>query len=281
MRRSLSSFWLLGSFKSLAMCFGLFYALLLAAGITLFNDVEFGPGIGELAPPIELYDHRDVEFSLYGLQGNTVIVTFLYSRCADRCPLDLANIKRVVDELDKKLPISVAVVTVDPDRDTAENLRAYTRNWPETWHFVSGDKSFLKKIWSDYGVVVQGETLPVPGGVSILAQSVDAGYRVFHTNRVFVISQNGNISAIMRDVWNAGELRFAMEVALDGGQLYGEDNKLFGGYEQLIQRCGELFADKPVVFVFLIIMAMMPIMLVPWLILRATSFSISENDDHV
>tara|TARA_Y100000588_G_C14045138_1_gene834624 strand:+ start:253 stop:1047 length:795 start_codon:yes stop_codon:yes gene_type:complete len=263
-----------------AICFGLFYALLLAAGMALFNDVDFGPGIGDLAPPINLSDHRDDAFSLNDLRGSTVIVTFLYSRCTDRCPLDLANIKRVVGELDNELPITVAVVTVDPDRDTVENLYPYTKNWPDNWHYISGDKSLLKRVWSDYGIVVQGETLPVPGGVSISAQSVDDDYRVFHTNRLFVISQSGNISAIMRDLWHVDELRFAIDGVLDGVQTYDRDN-MFRAYEQLIQRCGELFADKPAVFLILIIMAMMPILVIPWLIMRATSFPISENDGGV
>lgn len=60
------------------------------------------------------------------LQGKFVLVYFGYMGCPDVCPTSLSTIADVMEKLGEDTnDIAVLFVTVDPDRDTAQELREY------------------------------------------------------------------------------------------------------------------------------------------------------------
>lgn len=60
------------------------------------------------------------------LQGKFVLVYFGYMGCPDVCPTSLSTLADVMEKLGEDTnDIAVLFVTVDPDRDTARELREY------------------------------------------------------------------------------------------------------------------------------------------------------------
>jgi len=59
-------------------------------------------------------------------QGGLLAVYFGYTQCPDLCPTTMADLKSPLRRLGTKATrVDVAMVTVDPDRDTAPVLRTY------------------------------------------------------------------------------------------------------------------------------------------------------------
>src|SRR5689334_1479924 len=114
------------------------------------------PKIGP-APGFTLTAQNGEPLSLRDLRGKVVVVTFIYTSCTDTCPMltaKLAAIKRKLDGDGKSDPFFVAI-TVDPERDTPEVLRAYAEAHdaqPPGWAFLTGTADQIRDVTQGYGV---------------------------------------------------------------------------------------------------------------------------------
>jgi protein SCO1/2 len=71
-------------------------------------------------------DGSETPFELKASPGRMLAVYFGYTNCPDLCPTTMADLRVVKEELkDKAKDLDVALVTVDPDRDTPEVLSGY------------------------------------------------------------------------------------------------------------------------------------------------------------
>src|SRR5512147_1904939 len=106
-------------------------ALLIAAVIVLggcggpaysFHGTPYNPVIP--APPLEGLQEGNTPFNLKDLPQKVKLVFFGYTSCPDVCPLTLANIKSVYEQLPPYMQQDVAAVfvSVDPERDTPDRL---------------------------------------------------------------------------------------------------------------------------------------------------------------
>ena len=92
----------------------------------------------DYAKDLPLVDHNGQKRSIKDFAGKVVIVFFGYTQCPDVCPTSMAELTEV-----KKLlgpdgdKLQGIFVTVDPERDKAEMLKAYMTNF---------DPSFLALI---------------------------------------------------------------------------------------------------------------------------------------
>jgi protein SCO1/2 len=81
---------------------------------------------GPIGGPFELIDQDGRQRSDAQLRGKLLLIYFGYTSCPDVCPADLMAISSAVRLLggagDDVQPI---FITVDPERDTTERLRAY------------------------------------------------------------------------------------------------------------------------------------------------------------
>src|SRR5437868_374659 len=59
-------------------------------------------------------------------RGKLMLIYFGYTYCPDVCPTELQTMSEAVDELgDKGGEVEPVFVTIDPERDTPEQLRGY------------------------------------------------------------------------------------------------------------------------------------------------------------
>jgi protein SCO1/2 len=114
------------------------------------------PTIGP-APNFALTSQDGARVSLADFRGKVVAVTFIFTSCADTCPLLTAKMAQVQDELGSEFGTRIAFVsiTVDPERDTPEVLKQYAQTFDANlagWTFLTGDPAALREVERSYGV---------------------------------------------------------------------------------------------------------------------------------
>jgi protein SCO1/2 len=126
--------------------------------------------------------------SLADLRGNVTLLFFGYTNCPDVCPLTLSTIARAKEQLSatEASKVQTVFVTIDPDRDTPEHLRAYVEQF---------DRSFI-------GAVAPGEELPALTAKYFVAYEREPGptpdqYFFDHSAFTTVIDGDGVVRAIV------------------------------------------------------------------------------------
>ena len=81
------------------------------------------------------YADRGTAFSFSAEPGRLLVVYFGYTNCPDLCPTTLALVRAAKRELGSDGErIDLAMVTVDPDRDTAEVMNGYLSSFTDAFH---------------------------------------------------------------------------------------------------------------------------------------------------
>jgi protein SCO1/2 len=135
------------------------------------------------APEIALIDQDGQPFRLSDHLGKVVLVFYGYTNCPDVCPLTLSDFKLIKADLGEKAnQVTFVFVTVDPERDTQDRLKAYLSNFDTTFTGLTGSRPALESVWKTYGVYqAKQET------------GSAAGYLVDHTARTYAIDKKGNL----------------------------------------------------------------------------------------
>jgi protein SCO1/2 len=105
-----------------------------------------------------LHDQQGKLVRLSGERGRFVLLTFLYTRCPDVCPLIAGNLNVALRELgSSRSRVRVLAVSVDPKGDTPAAVRRFVRNHrllPE-FRYLIGSRGQLAVIWKAYHVAPQ------------------------------------------------------------------------------------------------------------------------------
>jgi protein SCO1/2 len=110
----------------------------------------------------ELADHNGQVRTLKDFAGKAVIVFFGYTQCPDVCPTsmqELAEVKRLLGKDGERL--QGVFITVDPERDTAELLKAYMANFDPNFLALRPTLEQLPKVTKDFKIYykkVEGKT---------------------------------------------------------------------------------------------------------------------------
>jgi len=160
-------------------------AVLVAAGPAL--GAPFRSGVLEPprpAPDFTLRTPAGAEFRLARHRGDVVALTFGYTFCPDVCPTTLAELTQVRARLGAAARrLHVVFITVDPERDTPERVRAYTRAFDATVIGLLGTAEELARVRKAYGVTAQKRVVP----------GTSAAYLVDHSAFVYIIDPEGRL----------------------------------------------------------------------------------------
>lgn len=150
--------------KTIAAC-----ALLVSAGGMLTacskGKPEFrGVDISEVdyARDFPLPDHNGQPRSIKDFNGKVVVVFFGYTQCPDVCPTtmqEMAEVKRMLGKDGDRL--QAIFVTVDPERDTADMLKAYMGNFDPSFLALRGTPEQTAAVAKDFKIYykkVDGKT---------------------------------------------------------------------------------------------------------------------------
>ena len=114
------------------------------------------------AKGFSLKDHTGQERKLTDFKGKVVVVFFGYTQCPDVCPTSMAELAEIKKALGKDgARLQGIFVTVDPQRDTPEVLKAYMENFDPTFLALYATPEKLVDLAKDYKVYykkVDGKT---------------------------------------------------------------------------------------------------------------------------
>jgi len=139
------------------------------------------PSFGTV-PQFELTNQDGQPFGSRALAGKIWIADFIFTTCPGPCPI----ISTRMSELQKplaKTDVRLVSISVDPEKDTPEVLRAYAeklRKEPFRWDFLTGP---LDKITS----------LSRDGFKLAIAAEVEPGSGPVHTTRFVLVDRRGTI----------------------------------------------------------------------------------------
>ena len=162
-------------------------ALAIALNMFFFKPASFrGTAYADplvLAPDFTLKEANGGDFQLQANHGKIVLLFFGYTYCPDVCPTTLAELKVVMEKLNGKADkVQVVFVSVDPGRDTSEEMQKYIERFSPSFIGLSGSEEELAPIWDDYGVFRE-----------VVERTSETNYIINHTARVTLIDQNGNM----------------------------------------------------------------------------------------
>ena len=109
------------------------------------------------APEFALISQDGAPVRLADYRGKVVAVTFIFTLCADTCPVLTPMMSFVQDQLGEDFGEKIAFVsiTVDPERDTPEVLKEYAQAFGANlagWSFLTGAPDAIREVTRRYGV---------------------------------------------------------------------------------------------------------------------------------
>jgi protein SCO1/2 len=166
-------------------------AIAITVALSVSHVSAAGPGFrsGVLEPPrpapeIALRAHDGSDFRLSRHRGDVVAIAFGYTFCPDVCPTTLAELAQVRTKLGPVARrLRVIFVTVDPERDGPERLRAYTQAFDRTFIGLTGSPDQLAAVQRSYGVVAKKQAV----------RGTAAAYLVDHSAFVYVVDAEGQL----------------------------------------------------------------------------------------
>jgi len=112
------------------------------------------------AAPFALPAHTGEEVVMDDTRGDVKLVYFFFANCPDVCPPTSHMLSRVQDRLLEAGVFGkdafIFQITIDPERDTLENLAKYAENMyadPSGWKFLRGSVDETRKIADGYGII--------------------------------------------------------------------------------------------------------------------------------
>lgn len=190
MNFSKARFFLLGvSILSLGIILGTLFWLKLAPrpGLTGWETkpLEGLKRYGSV-PEFSLIERNGKPITLAALRGSIWIADFIYTTCADTCPLQTAQMARLQEEWKDRPEVKLVSFSVDPEKDTAKVLSSYAERYKadaQRWLFLTGAKEEIRQL------VQEGFRLSaVP-----LSTDGNAGNVILHSPRFVLIDQQAEI----------------------------------------------------------------------------------------
>jgi len=135
-----------------------------------------------------LVDHLGRPYGLDRLRGRWTLLFFGFTHCPDVCPLTLATLaeaRRLLADLPSADQPAVALVSVDPQRDTAAVLSRYVAHFDPEFTGVGGGAAAIEAFTKSLGVAV---IVGAPGE--------DGSYTVDHSAAVFLVDPQAELVAV-------------------------------------------------------------------------------------
>ena len=107
----------------------------------------------DYAKGFEIEDHNGKVRHLTDFAGKVVLMFFGYTQCPDVCPTTMSEMIEIKKALGKDGErLQVLFVTVDPERDTPELLKAYMENFDPTFLALRATPEKLVALTKDYKI---------------------------------------------------------------------------------------------------------------------------------
>lgn len=167
-----------------------FVSFMVLAGVVQAADDKLKAGVFDpprAAPDFSLDGSDGGELRLSRYRGKVVALGFGFSHCPEICPTTLAKLARAQKKLGAGArEFQVVYVTVDPERDSPERLRAFLAAFDPGFIGGTGTPEQLGKVRDAYGIFAARKMGKDP-----------ARYAVDHSSFVYLIDREGSLRALV------------------------------------------------------------------------------------
>jgi protein SCO1 len=94
-------------------------------------------------------------FKLAEMEGNIAVVFFGYTACPDICPLTMTKLAQIYKDLGEPEDVKVALISVDPERDTPEVTARYASAFHSSFIGLSGDNTQVATAVKSFYIAAQ------------------------------------------------------------------------------------------------------------------------------
>jgi protein SCO1 len=134
--------------------------------------------------PFRLVDQNGKTVTDADLKGKWSLIYFGYTHCPDACPTALNDIAVALDELGpKRAAVRPVFITVDPERDTPEVLKAYVTAFDAPILALTGTPEAIARAAKAYRIYYAKH--PEAGG----------DYSMDHSSVIYVMDPQGRFTA--------------------------------------------------------------------------------------
>lgn len=162
---------------------------LLDAGIVLLPQ-------GRNLPALSLTNQNGEAVVLDQLKGQWSLLFFGYTFCPDICPATLAQLRQLKGMLsaEEQAKLRMVLVTVDPKRDTPQQLKQYLTYFDPAFQGLTGEAADIQKL-------ANGVSIPY-----IPADTSKENYTVDHSGNLVIIGPDGTQRGFIRAPLNVDKL---------------------------------------------------------------------------
>lgn len=131
---------------------------------------------------VNLFSHLGKIVDIKDFKDTPTLLFFGFTHCPEVCPTTLSNLLNNIELLEKnKKNYRVLFITLDPERDTINNLKDYLQNFNSSVIGLTGELNEINKFAKNW---------------NIYWEKVSEGddYTINHTATVFMINKNGNFA---------------------------------------------------------------------------------------
>lgn len=141
----------------------------------------------EPAPVVAEYELPDLlndgePMALRAEPGELLVIYFGYTNCPDFCPTTMADVRAARMQMDEPERVSVAMITVDPDRDLPILADYVSGFFPDDGHALgTDDPSLLARVAAPFGAQYEVVT------------NADGEVEVGHRTDLYAVDDQGRI----------------------------------------------------------------------------------------
>ena len=148
----------------------------------------------------------DREVTKESFKGKVLAVYFGYTYCPDVCPTSLSSLAQALNELPKEKTKNFVglFISVDPDRDTLTNLKAYTAYFHPNFQGATSTKENIDEITSRYKSYYK----------KIELENSAMGYSVSHTSFIYLFDKDGKFKAKVDHFSDPSKIKESLEKIL-------------------------------------------------------------------
>lgn len=132
--------------------------------------------------PFKLLGSNGESFTRNNLLHHWTIMVFGFTHCKTVCPANLAMLSRVYPALHKEFPnLQIALVSIDPERDSQKTLAAYTHSFHPDFVGLTGPVNELHQLQAQLGISAMRES----------GTHSQKNYNIEHTPSLLLINPQG------------------------------------------------------------------------------------------
>lgn len=129
------------------------------------------------------YGEHSGQFTMMARPGGLLVVYFGYTNCPDLCPTTLALVRAARRELGSDADrIDLAMVTVDPDRDTPDVMNDYLSSFTDRFHALH--PASLEELKAAEAAFLASSTIVVDASGEV---------EVGHSATAYVVDETGTV----------------------------------------------------------------------------------------